>query len=186
MLQLRWCLLGLMVRSPCCPSLTLGWVCFWPTVSPAFVGCEGGLGCPSWFVIFFPVSVGPSPFLGLAWFGHMFIAPPATPGFWTSDARLRRPGALASGRTLSFCHRGSLPYEFVRTWVGRPSSCLGSCLLLVVLPFPCPGFRLATLAVGWSRHLLFYWALPWVLPSRFQCWLLACGGWGLSLVVLPP
>ena len=23
-------------------------------------------------------------------------------------------------------------------------------------------------------------------PSRFQCWLLACGGWGLSLVVLPP
>ena len=46
-LQLRWCLLGLKVRSPCCPSLTLGWVCFWPTVSQAFVGCEGGLGCPS-------------------------------------------------------------------------------------------------------------------------------------------
>ena len=22
----------------------------------------------------------------------------------------------------------------------------------------------------------FSWALPWVLPSRFQCWLLACGG----------
>ena len=34
-LQLHWCLLGLTVRSPCCPSLTLGWVCFWPTVSPA-------------------------------------------------------------------------------------------------------------------------------------------------------
>ena len=34
-LQLHWCLLGLMVRSPCCPSLTLGWVCFWPTMSPA-------------------------------------------------------------------------------------------------------------------------------------------------------
>ena len=33
MLQLHWCLLGLTVRSPCCPSLTLGWVCFWPTVS---------------------------------------------------------------------------------------------------------------------------------------------------------
>ena len=32
----------------------------------------------------------------------------------------------------------------------------------------------------------FSWALPWVLPSRFQCWLLACGGCGLSLVVLPP
>ena len=50
MLQLRWCLLGLKVRSPCCPSLTLGWVCFWPVVSQAFVSCEGGLGCPSWFV----------------------------------------------------------------------------------------------------------------------------------------
>ena len=49
-LQLRWCLLGLKVRSPCCPSVTLGWVCFWPAVSQAFVGCEGGLGCPSWFV----------------------------------------------------------------------------------------------------------------------------------------
>ena len=34
-LQLRWCLLGLTVRSTCCPSLTLGWVCFCPTVSPA-------------------------------------------------------------------------------------------------------------------------------------------------------
>ena len=52
-LQLRWCLLGLKVRSPCCPSLTLEWVCFWPTVSQAFVGCEGGLGCPSWFVLLF-------------------------------------------------------------------------------------------------------------------------------------
>ena len=49
-LQLRWCLLGLQVRSPCCPSLTLGWVCFWPAVSQAYVGCVGGLGCPSWFV----------------------------------------------------------------------------------------------------------------------------------------
>ena len=104
----------------------------------------------------------------------------------SSDARLRHPDALASGRTLSFCHRGSLPCEFVRTWVGRPRPCLGSCLLLVVFPFPCPGFRLAILTVGWSRHLLFYWALPWVLPSHFQCWLLAGGGWGLSVVVLPP
>ena len=31
----------------------------------------------------FPVYVGPSPFLGLGWFGHRFVAPPATPGFWT-------------------------------------------------------------------------------------------------------
>ena len=54
----------------------------------------------------------------------------------SSDARLRRPDALASGRTLSFCRRGSLPWTFVRTWVSRPSPCLGSYLLLVVLPFP--------------------------------------------------
>ena len=26
----------------------------------------------------------------------------------------------------------------------------------------CPEFRLATLAVGWFRHLLFSWALPWI------------------------
>ena len=29
----------------------------------------------------FPVSVGPSPFLGLGWIGHRFVAPSATPGF---------------------------------------------------------------------------------------------------------
>ena len=45
--------IGLKVQSPCCPSLTLAWVCFWPTVSQVFVGCEGGLGCPSWFVLLF-------------------------------------------------------------------------------------------------------------------------------------
>ena len=31
----------------------------------------------------FPVSVCPSPFLGLGWIGHRFVAPPETPGFWT-------------------------------------------------------------------------------------------------------
>ena len=31
----------------------------------------------------FHVSVCPSPFLGLGWLGHRFVAPPATPGFWT-------------------------------------------------------------------------------------------------------
>ena len=82
-LQLRCCLLGLQVRSPCCLSLTLEWVCFWPTVSQVFVGCEGGLGCPSWFVILF-LCLGPSPFLELGWFGHRFVAPPATLGFGLS------------------------------------------------------------------------------------------------------
>ena len=79
-LQLRWCLLGLKVRSPCCPCLTLGWVCFWPTVSQAFVGCEGGLGCPSWFVLLFLCLCVLHLFWGLGWLGHRFVAPP---GFWT-------------------------------------------------------------------------------------------------------
>ena len=60
----------------------------------------------------------------------------------SSDTQLRRPGALASGRTLSFCRRESLPWAFARTWVSRPRPCLGSSLLLGVLTFPCPGFSL--------------------------------------------
>ena len=39
--------------SPAAFFFTLEWVCFWPKVSQEFVGCEGGLGCPSWFVILF-------------------------------------------------------------------------------------------------------------------------------------
>ena len=136
-------------------------------------GCYGGLGCPSWFV-FFSCVCGSFPFPGIGLVWSQVCGPSCDSWVWdSSDARLRRPDALASGRTLPFCHCGSLPCEFVRTWVGGPRPCLGSCLLLMVLPFPCPGFRLATLAVGWSRHLLFSWALPWVFPSRFQCWLLA-------------
>ena len=83
-------------------------------------------------------------------------------GSWvlnSSGARLRRPDALASGRTLSFSRRGFLPWAFVRTWVCRQQSCLGSYLLLEVLPFPCPGFRWAVPAVWWSRLLLFSWNL---------------------------
>ena len=68
--------------------------------------------------------------------------------------------ALASGRTLSlFSSRGFLPWTFVRTWVGRLRSCLGSSLLLEVLSFPCPGFRWAVPAVWLSRRLIFSWNL---------------------------
>ena len=120
----------------------------------------------------FPVSVGPSPFLGLGWFGHRFVAPPATPRFWTllilgCDVLAPLPLAALSpfvavdlflARLLALglvgCVRSSVPPFF---WGCSPSLVLG--------------FRLATLAVGWSRHLLFSWALPWVLPSRFPCWL---------------
>ena len=155
--------IGLTVLSPCWPSLTLGWVCFWPTVSPALVGCEGGLGCPSWFVLLSMCLFVLHLFLGLglAW---SQVCDPSCDS-WVLDsaaARLLRPDALASGRTLSFCRRGFLPWAFVRTWVSRPRSCLGSYLLLVVLLFPCPDFRLAVLAIWPHRRLatlLWWWGL---------------------------
>ena len=99
--------IGLKVRSPCCPSHTLGWVCFWPTVSQAFVGCEGGLGCPSWFVLLFMCVFVLHLFWG--WGGLVTGLWPLLCNSWvldSSDARLCRPDALASGRTLSFCRRG--------------------------------------------------------------------------------
>ena len=81
-LQLRWCLLGLTVRSPCCPSLTLGWVCFWPAVSQAFVGCEGGLGCLSWFVILFLCLLSFTfSGIGVAW--SQVCGPSCDSWFWT-------------------------------------------------------------------------------------------------------
>ena len=43
---------------------------------------------------------------------------------------------------LLFSRRGFLPWAFVRTWVGRLRSCLGSYLLLGELSFPYPGFSL--------------------------------------------
>ena len=108
------------------------------------------------------VSVGPSPALGLGWFGHRSVTPPAAPVCWALlGSRLRCSVTLASGRTLSLCFSrlGCLPWVFVRTWVGRLRSCLGSCLLLGELSFPCPGFRLAVPAVWLSRLLGFSWNL---------------------------
>ena len=60
---------------------------------------------------------------------------------------------------LMFSRLGFLPWAFVRTWVGRLRSCLGSCLLLGELSFPCPGFCLAVPAVWLSRLLEFSWNL---------------------------
>ena len=52
----------------------------------------------------FLVSVCSSPALGLGWFGHRSVAPPAAPVCWALlESRLRCCDALASGRTLSFC-----------------------------------------------------------------------------------
>ena len=121
----------------------------------------------------FPVSVGPSPFLGLGWFGHRFVAPPALLVLDSSDARLHRPDALASGRTLSFCRRGSLPWAlFGLGLVGRVRASVPPffwwCSPSLVL-----GFRLAPLAVGWSRHLLFLGPYLGFFPlaSSVGCWL---------------
>ena len=109
--------------------------------------------------------------VGVDW--SQVCGPSCDSWFWTSDARLHRPDALASGRTLSFCRRGSLPWAFIWPWVSRPCPCLGSSLLLVVLTFPCPGFSLGASGRWMVQAPALSWALPWILPSRFQCWLLA-------------
>ena len=89
-LPLRWCLLGLKVKSPCCPSLTLGWVCFWPAVSQAFV-VRHGLGFVAaysgrWMVqvpdFFLYLTLGSSlslPVLaaGLRWLRFILGCPPS-------------------------------------------------------------------------------------------------------------
>ena len=117
-------------------------------------------------------------------------------GSWVLDssgARLHRPDALASGRTLSFSRRGFLPWAFVRTWVSRQRSCLGSYLLLEVLSFPCPGFRWAVPAVWWSRRLIFPWnltlgsslSLPVFADGlRWMGFIFGCPPWCLAMEVV--
>ena len=136
-------------------------------MSTASVSCEVcSLGCPSWFVLLF-MSVCLSPALGLGWFGHRSMAPPAAPVCWALlGCRLRRSVTLASGRTLSLCF---LPWAFVRPWVGGLRSCRGSCLLLGELSFPCPGFPWRFLQLGCPGSCSFLGIFAWVLSSRFQC-----------------
>ena len=116
----------------------------------------------------FLVSVCPSPFLGLGWLGHRFVAPPVTPGFWTllmlgCAVLTPQPLAAPSPFVAVDFFLGRL---FGLGLVGRDHASVPSFFWW--LPFPCPGFRLAVLAVWWPRRLLFSWILPWVLPSRFQ------------------
>ena len=90
----------------------------------------------------FHVSLCPSPALVVGWFGHRSVAPPAAPVCWALvGSLLRRYVALAYGRALSFCYfsPGFLPLAFVRPWVGRLRSCLGSCLLSGVTLVFCQG-----------------------------------------------
>ena len=120
-LPLRWCLLGLKVRSPCCPSPILGWVCFWPAVSQAFVGCKGSLGCPSWFV----TALGS----WTAYFGRWMVQVPAVFLNLTLGSSLSLPVLAAGLRWLRFIlgcppsvaslWRG-LTWFFIRYWLGCP------------------------------------------------------------------
>ena len=131
----------------------------------------------------FHVSVCPSPALAVGWFGHRSVAPPAAPVCWALVwSLLRRSVALAYCRTLSFCcfSPGFLPLAFVRTWVGRLRSCLGSCLLFGgELSFPCPGFfTWRFLQFGCPGSLSFLELFAGVLSSRFQSLLVARGGCG--------
>ena len=75
----------------------------------------------------FLVSVCPSPALVVGWFGHRSVASPAALVCWAlvgSLALFCRLGLLSHPLLLLF-----LPLAFVRTWVVRLRSCLGSCLL---------------------------------------------------------
>ena len=137
----------------------------------------------------FPVSVCPSPALGLGWFGHSSVVPPAFPVCWALlGSRLRRSVAFTSGRTLSFCF---LAWVFFLGRLlglglvgcdpaGAPTFFWGNSPSLVLvfagrfLPFGCPG----------SGYFL--GIFTWVLSSRFQCLLMSWGGSGCSLVVHPP
>ena len=98
--------------------------------------------------------------------------------FWGLCCAVLSPWPLVTPSTYVVSRLGFLPLAFVRTWVGRLRSCLGSCLLLGELSFPCPGFRLAVPAVWLSRLLEFLGLFAWVLSSSFLCLLIAWGGCG--------
>ena len=86
---------------------------------------------------------------------------------------------------LMFSRLGFLPWASVRTWVGRQRSCLGSCLPLGELSFPCPDFRLAVPAVWLSRLLVFSWNL--YLGSFLSLPVFADGlGWLRLILGCPP
>ena len=86
---------------------------------------------------------------------------------------------------LLFSRLVFLPWAFVRTWVGRLRSCLGSYLLLGELSFPCTGFCWAVPAVWLSRFLVFSWNL--FLGSFLSLPMFAAGlRWFRLLLGCPP
>ena len=120
----------------------------------------------------FHVSVCPSPALGLGWFGHRSVAPPAAPVCWALlGSRLRRSVALASGRTLSLCF---LAWVF---FLGR----LLGLGLVGCSPAWVPAFLWGNSP---SLVLVFAWGVPAVWLSRLLefSWYLSLGSF-LSLPV---
>ena len=116
-LQLRWCLLGLQVRSPCCPSLTFGCVCFWPAVSQAFVGCVGGLGCPSGFI----TTLGRGPrTLAVGWYWYLLFSCTFL-GFFPLASRLA--AGLRWLRCILGCPPSVASLRRVSPWWCSYSSC---------------------------------------------------------------
>ena len=86
---------------------------------------------------------------------------------------------------LLFSRLGFLPWAFVRTWIGRLRSCLGSYLILGELSFPCPGFRWAVPVVWLSRLLVISWNL--YLGSFLSLPVFADGlGWFRLILGYPP
>ena len=118
---------------PCLLSLPLGWVRFWPVVSTAPVRCEVcSLGCPSWLFLLFMSLLSFTCFSGgMVW---SQVCGPSCCSCVLGSCRvsvvpLCRLGLWLHPLLLLFL-AGFLPLAFVRTWVGRLRSCLGSCLLL--------------------------------------------------------
>ena len=113
-----------------CPAPAFGAA---TAVSAALHG-SSSFSCVCWSFTFSGV--------GVVW--SQVCGPSCDSWVWdSSDARLRRPDALASGRTPFFCHCGSLPCEFVRTWVGGLRPCLAPSWW-----WPCPLLRWALLTLS--------------------------------------
>ena len=129
------------------------------------------------------VSVYPSPALGLGWFGHRSVAPPAAPVCWALPVSLlRRSVALAFGRTLFLllCLAGLLPLVFVGlglvgcgpAWV--PAFFWWGTLLPLSWLFSLGG---SYCVVVWAP-CVFLELFPGVLPLAFSFLLIARGGCG--------
>ena len=167
-------------------------------VSPEFVGCEGGLGCPSWFVILFLCLLVLHLFLELGWF--------LVTRWWpllrllvlvSSDARLRLPDALASASTpisgtLWPPGFGAVPSLHVRSPVSGTVCLLAQSTIVALLSLPWLGLLLVFVRFLCLRLTL--WASACVGPHGYPpfSWVGAAPSTGVPLLwpgcvgILPP